>query len=169
MTVVRNILLIALALMIQSTWIGKLDLYGIRPDMAMIALILLSSETGTVALIVYGFFTGFIQDVYTPEYLGYNAFTMSIMGFLLGTIRERLTVENYLVKVVATLFACAMHDLVYLTLYTKFELSLLVSLFIRESIPGVVFTAVLAVLILKIWEWAIKGGLQGVLRELLGF
>ena len=145
------------------------DLFGVRPDMAMIALIFLAGGTGTVSLILYGFLVGFIQDVYTPEYLGYNAFTMSIMGFLLGAIRERLTVENYLVKVFATLFACSIHDLVYLVLYTKFELSLLVSLFIRESLPGVVYTAVLAVLIMKIWEWAKKGGLQVVFRELLGF
>ncbi len=169
MKTIRNILLIALALMVQSTWIGRFDIYGIRPDLALVALIFISGEAGTVELIVYGFLIGFLQDVYSPEYLGYNAFAMSISGFLLGSIRERLTVENNLVKVFTTLFVCAVHDMIYLMLYTKFEFSIIVSLFIRESLPGAVFTAVLAVLLLKIWDWAQKGGLAVVVRELLEY
>lgn len=168
MKVIRNILLISLVLLVQSTLFGRYDLYGVRPDIALIVLIFLSNEASPVGCICYGFFIGFLQDVYTPEYLGYNTFSMTIMAFLLSKIHERLTVENYMVKLFATFFACMIHDAVYLSLYTQFELSVLVSLLVRESLPGAVYTSVLAVLLVRIWQWVQCGGLLIVVRELLG-
>jgi len=166
--VIRNILLIALALLVQSTLFGKLDLYGVRPDIPLIMLIILAGVASPTGLIYYGFFIGFLQDVYSPEYLGYNAFAMSLTAFFLEVVKERLTVENYTVRLIMTLLACTFHDSVYLLLYTAFDLSVLAPLFVRESLPGAAYTAVLAMILVMIWQWAQSGGLFGVLRELMG-
>jgi len=168
MKIVRNILLIALALLVQSTVFGHFDLFGVRPDLAMIVLIFLAGETEPVGLIWYGFFMGFLQDVYSPEYLGFNAFSMSMVAFVLSVIRERLTVENYTVKLFTTLFACMVHDVVYYTLYTRFEFPVMVSLFVRDGLPGAVYTSVLAVLLVSIWNRVQNGGIFVVVRELMG-
>ena len=167
MKLIRNILLITLALLLQSTFFGRFDLYGVRPDLVVMVLIFLASEESPVVCIYYGFFIGFLQDVYSPEYLGFNAFTMSVMAFFLGIVKERLTVENFSVRLLITLLACMVHDIVYLSLYTRFDMPVLVQMFIRESIPGAVYTSVLAVLLIKVWQWAKTGGIIIVLRELL--
>ena len=169
MKIIRNILLVALALLLQSILVGRFDIYGIRPDLAMIVLIFLVNESSPVEIIIYGFLIGFLQDVYSPEYLGYNAFSMSLMAYFLNIMKERLTVENYSVKLVSTLIACLMHDGFYLSLYTQFDLSIISALFVRESIPGAVFTSILAIILVRVWEWAQYGGLILVLREVLGF
>lgn len=168
MKFIRNILIIAVALVIQSTVFGKLDLFGVRPDLALVVLIFLAGESSTVELIFYGFLIGFIQDVYTPEYLGYNAFAMSITAFVLDMIKERLTVENYTVRLFTTFMACLLHDLVYLSLLTKLEMAVFVSVFVTESLPGAVYTSVVALAIVKVWQWTQSGGLFYVVRELLG-
>ena len=168
MKTIRNILLITLALLLQSTLVGRLDIYGVRPDLAILVLFFLVSESSPAGCILYGFFIGFLQDVYTPEYLGYNAFTMSLMAFFLGLVKERLTVENYSVKLLITFFACIIHDAVYLSLYTKFDLSIIGSLFVRENLPGAVYTSMLAIIFIRAWEWMQNGGLVIVVRELLG-
>jgi len=165
---IRNILLIALALLIQSTFFGKLDLFGVRPDLALIVMIFLAGESRASELILYGFLIGFLQDVYSPEYLGYNAFSMSLTAFFLDLIKERLTVENYTVRLFTTLVACLLHDAVYLALVTSFETATLVSLFFRESFPGAIYTAVLAVFIVTVWKWAQAGGLFDVVWEIMG-
>ena len=162
----RNILLIVLALLVQSSLSGKLDIYGVRPDFALLVLIFLTYESSPVSAILYGFFIGFFQDVYSPEYLGYNTFTMSLMAFFLGIVKERLTVEDYSVKLFSTLIICLVHDGLYLSLYTKFDLSILVPLFVRESLPGAVYTSVLAVLFLRAWEYVQSGGLAVVIQGL---
>lgn len=169
MKIIRNILLIALALLLQSILIGRFVIYSIRPDLAMIVLIFLANESGPVEIIIYGFFIGFLQDVYSPEYLGYNAFSTSLTAFFLNIIKERLTVENYSVKLISALIACLIHDGFYLSLYTQFDLSIFSSLFIRESIPGAVYTSILVITLVRVWEWAQHGGLFLVLREFLGF
>ena len=168
MKTIRNILLIALALLMQSTLVGRMEIFGARPDLALLVLIFIANQTNPVECILYGFFIGFLQDVYTPEYLGYNAFTMSLIAFFLGVLKERLTVENYSVRLLTTFVTCVFHDIVYLIFYTQFDLSIIKHLLLREYLSGAVYTSVLALVFIKAWEWVQNGGLFVVVRELLG-
>ncbi len=165
---IKNILIIALALLVQSTILWRFSIMGIKPDLAMLVLILLVNSSSQVESIVYGFIIGFLQDVYTPEFLGANAFTMSLMGFLLDNVKERLTVENYSVKIGVAFTACIIHDLISLSFYTKLDFSMMKELFIRESLPGAVYTSVILFIIVLIREFVISGGLDFVIRELFG-
>lgn len=166
MVIVRNILIIIIVLLVQSTVFGRMNIFGVRPDLAMLILIFIAAGAEPAESIFYGFFIGFIQDVYTPEYLGFNTLTMSLIGFSLGIVKETLTVENYLVKTLVTLVACIFHDLLYLSLYTIFDFSLLLKLFLKNSLPGALYTSILAFLSIVAYEWVSGGGLKGVIREL---
>ena len=165
---IRNILIIALALLVQSTIFGRLSIAGIKPDLAMLVLILMVNNSSHVESIIYGFTIGFLQDVYTPEFLGANAFTMSLMGFLLDNLKDRLTVENYSVRTGVAFTACVIHDLIFLSFYTKLDYSMMKELFIRESLLGAAYTSVLLFIIVILWEFIISGGFDFVLRELFG-
>jgi rod shape-determining protein MreD len=169
MNIVKNILLIALALLVQSTVVDRFAIYGVRPDLAMLVLLYLASTAEPVEIILYGFFIGFLQDVYSPEYLGYNALTMSLVGYTLGFIKERITVERGPVRLLVTFLSCLVHDALYLSLYSHLQFSILLSLFLRWSIPGAVYTSVLSVIFITVWEWAEEGGVFVVFRQLLGY
>jgi len=166
MKIFRNILIIALALLLQSTFWGRFTIFGARPDLAMLVLILLVSRSGQVESVLYGFFIGFLQDVYSPEFLGVNAFTMSLMGFFLDLGKERLTVENYSVKAIVSFIACIVHDIIFLLLYTKFDSSIMIDIFLKVSLLGAVYTSILLVIIVMAWDWAISGGFNLVIQEL---
>ncbi|MFA6473144.1 MAG: rod shape-determining protein MreD [Candidatus Latescibacterota bacterium] len=166
MVIVRNILIIIIVLLVQSTVFGRIDVVGVRPDLAMLILIFIAAGAEPAESILYGFFIGFVQDIYTPEYLGFNALTMSLIGFSLGIVKETLTVENYLVKTLVTFVACIFHDLLYLSLYTVFDFSLLLKLLLKNSLPGALYTSILAFLSIVVYKWVTGGGLKGVVREL---
>ena len=117
---------------------------------------------------LYGFFIGFLQDVYSPEFLGANAFTMSLMGFLLDFGKERLTVEKYFVKAAVTFSVCILHDIIFLSLYTKFNGYIILNLFIKESLLGAVYTSLLLVIIVMVWEWTTRGGFGYVIQGFFG-
>ncbi len=168
MKIFRNILVIALALLLQSTFFGRFSILGVRPDLAMLVLILLVSDSGQMESVLYGFFIGFLQDVYSPEFLGANAFTMSLIGFFLDFGKERLTVENYSVKAVVSFIICVIHDVIFLLLYTKFDSSIMINIFIKESLLGAVYTSILLVVIVMVWDWAINGGFDFVIQGLFG-
>lgn len=168
MTTLRNVLLVILALLLQSTVFGRYDILGARPDFGMIALILLAGNVSGTECILFGFFMGFVQDVYTPEYLGYNAFTMTVMGFALGVLKETITVENAMVKIIVTVVACLVHDFIYLSFYTVFDYSLLFHILVREGLGGAVYSAILALVLITGYQWVAGGGITHVIRELTG-
>ena len=168
MKIIRNILIIALALLLQSTLFGRYSIWGIKPDLAMLMLIVLVNNSGPVEIVLYGFLIGFIQDVYTPEFLGINAFTMSLMGFTMDFIKDTLTVENYFVKAFVTFGACVVHDFIYLSLYTKFNYYMVMNFLFKESLLGAVYTSVLLLIFVIIWEWMISGGFHFVIYGFFG-
>jgi rod shape-determining protein MreD len=169
MTILRNVLIIALALLLQSTVFGRIHFLNIRPDFGMLALMYIVGNASTAECTLYGFLIGFLQDVYTPEYLGYNAFTMSILGFLLGILKETMTVEHYGLKTLATFAACLLHDLIYLGFYTGLDFSFYTRLFIIGSLAGALYTAALAFIFIAVYEWSVGGGLRIAVRGLIGF
>jgi len=168
MKILRNLLIIALGLLAQSVVAGRFDIYGVRPDLTMLVLLYITSTSNAFEGVLYGFLIGFFQDVYTPEYLGYNALTMSLMGFMLGFVRERVTVEKVMVRILVTFAACIVHDLLYLILYAQFDFIVMAGLLVQGSIAGAFYTAVLAVLFITVWEWLGKGEFFGVIGELMG-
>ena len=168
MNFIRNMILITLALYVQSAFFGRFDLFGVRPDFPILVLILIVSMSGEAKSVMYGFLIGFLQDVYTPEFLGYNALSMSILAFLLSVLKERLTVENYAVRVTTTFVAVIVHDIIYLSLYAQFDITLMTRIFIAQSFPGAVYTSMLAMIFIGVWEWMSRGGILYVLREVVG-
>lgn len=168
MKIIRNLLIIILGLLAQSIVAGRFNIYGMRPDIAMLLLLYITAKSNAFEGVMYGFLIGFFQDVYTPEYLGSNALTMSLLGFMLGFVRERVTIEKIMVRIFVTFAACIVHDLIYLVLYTRFDFIVMANLLVQGSIGGAFYTAFLAVLFITLWEWIGKGEFFGVVGELLG-
>ncbi|MFC1551215.1 rod shape-determining protein MreD [Candidatus Latescibacterota bacterium] len=162
----RNILLIALALLLQSSLFGRFSLFGVKPDLAILVLIFIVSGSGRIGSVAYGFLIGFLQDVYSPEFLGTNAFSMSLIGYFLGWSRDRLTVENYSVKAVVAFLVCIVHDIIYLAFYASMDFSIMLKLFIRESLPGAVYTSILLVIFVFVWDNLLSGGFNFVTQGL---
>ncbi len=168
MKIVRNILLIALALLAQSTLISRVAIMGVRPDLAMLVLIFLVYTSSPVESVLYGFFIGFIQDVYTPEFLGANAFTMALMGFFLDMIKERLSIDNFMGKALVTFGMCTVHDVIFLSFYTRFDFSMMINLFVRLSLLGSLYTMVVLMVFVALVEWVLGGGSYFVVHRLFG-
>ena len=169
MKVFRNIVIIALGLLIQSTIMGHFSFLDARPDIPMIMLFFLTIKSGKVQSIFYGFFIGFLLDVYSPEYLGLNAFTMSLIAFLLNMVSNRLSLELYGLKVSIAFAACLIHDIIYLLLYTKFDYTITLRLLFTENLLGEVYSTLIILALSKLWEIGINGGIEFVFQGLFGF
>ena len=169
MKYIRNILLITLALLVQSTLVGRFDIMGVRPDLALLVLLFIVKYSEPSESIMYGFLIGFLQDIYTPEYLGFNALTMSFMAFLLGFVKERVTVEKGIVHFLVIFSACIVHDSIFLSFYAHFNFTHLGTLFLTTALPGAAYTSVLSLITVMLWDWAEHGGLSLVIRQLMGY
>ena len=165
----RNILIIALGLLVQSTIVGHYSLLDARPDIPMIILFFLAIKSGRVQSVFYGFLIGFLIDVYSPEYLGFNAFTMSLIAFLLNTISNKLSLELPALKISVAFAACLLHDIIYLLLYTGFDYIMAFRLLFTENLMGEIYSTLIILALSKIWEIGLNGGIEFVFQGLFGF
>lgn len=113
MRVVRNLLLIALALLIQTSWAHSVRILDIGPDLVIIVLVYLGLRGGQIEGTLYGFASGFLLDVYSPETMGVNALANSVVGFFIGNFRTGVSVEDFRVQALLLFVAVVMHDLIY--------------------------------------------------------
>src|SRR5262245_43316393 len=90
MALLRSILLAFVALGLQATVVPHLAIAGIRPDLPLLAVVLLARARGTLPGSLAGFFIGLAQDLTNPGFLGLNALVKSLLGYAVGSLRVHL-------------------------------------------------------------------------------
>ena len=98
MRIVRNLILVIAALLLQSTLAETISIYQIKPDFVLIVVVLMSFTDGRIMGTVFGFLAGWLQDVYSPEFLGLNALCKTVIGFLVGYASGGVLEANILVQ-----------------------------------------------------------------------
>ena len=114
MIIVRNILLIFVALLLQASWIDTLAIFGIVPDMVIIVLVFIGITRGQIEATALGFFSGLLIDIYNPGTgLGINALANSLVGFGVGYSRVGIVSEDMQVQAAVLFAATVLHDIIF--------------------------------------------------------
>jgi len=113
------VILTTIVLVLQVAVVGGGIKWG-RPDFLLILVVLWGWERGWKEGLLVGFAVGLLNDIFFSPLLGLNAFSLSLVGYLSGEIRERVYEENVVLLLMAT-GACSFLD--------GFTLSLLSFLF----------------------------------------
>jgi rod shape-determining protein MreD len=141
MALLKSLLLAYVALALQATLIPHLAIAGIRPDLPLVAVVLLAYARGSIAGTLAGFFIGLAQDLTNPGFLGLNALCKAVLGYAVGSLRLQLD-TGILPMRAAVLFGSVLaHDLLYLTILTRLELSELLLGLVARSLPTALYTA----------------------------
>ena len=110
---VRQILFLCLAFVIQTTWLHHLDLFGVFPDAVLLVIVFTALRSGAVRATLLAFGAGFVQDTYLPAELGLNALAKSVTAFAVVTFRSRVFSDSPRVQVMVVCGAVLVHDLVF--------------------------------------------------------
>ncbi len=141
MSIVRNILLIALALLLQTSWVHKIAIFGTTPDIVLLVLVYIGMSEGQVEGTVFGFASGFLLDVYDPEAMGINTLANSMVGFAVGYSRIGIAAEEIRVQALLLFLASILHDLIYFTLYFISNPSAILFSMLRHGLGTACYTA----------------------------
>lgn len=141
MGIVRNILLIALALLLQTSWVHEIAIFGITPDLVLLVLVYIGISGGQIEGTAFGFISGFLLDVYDPEAMGINTLTNSIVGFAVGYSRIGVAAEELRVQALLLFLAGMLHDLIYFTLYSIATPQPILSSVLRYGLGTAFYTA----------------------------
>lgn len=113
MSAVRHILWLALAFILQTTWVDSLRVWSIKPDLLLVALSFIALRRGPVVGAYMGLGVGILQDIYLPADLGVNALAKLIIGAGFGYSHARMVADSIQVQTALMFGAVICHDLIY--------------------------------------------------------
>ncbi len=101
--------LLIIILIIQSTRFDFWSIYGVKPDLVLLLLFVISFREGSITGTVFGFIGGLAQDFFSNGLLGSGAFAKSLWGFLAGKSNQRLDTHSMVVQI-GLLFCISIFD-----------------------------------------------------------
>ena len=97
---IRFPLLFVIAVLMQTTVSKWIRVFDIGPDFILIFIVLIALRRGPAIGALWGFFAGFVLDVYAPvEWLGAHTLSMLVLGFVVGQLEERFLTLNLGMKI----------------------------------------------------------------------
>lgn len=100
--------------LLETVVIDLFTIGGIKPDFILIVSIYggLCLNKNTAAGI--GFTFGFIQDALSFKLMGVNSLSKCLIGFSIGSLREKILAENLLVQYFFTFIATFLNGIIFL-------------------------------------------------------
>lgn len=144
---IKHFLLFILALVLQTTLASWISFCGVEPDFVLIFVVVVAISRGPVSGMLWGFFAGFSEDVYSPvEWLGAQTIAFTCVGFGVGQLEEKFLRLNLVSKVALLGLAFVLNDLVYYALVDISQASI-GTFFVTTTLPECVYTMLLGSLL----------------------
>lgn len=102
------------SLILESTLFNEIMIAGVKPDLILIIVILYAIFNGPKEGALIGLFLGLLEDLFLSKYIGINALTKLVVGFLIGSLEKRIYKENFLVPTVALFFGSLIYGLLFI-------------------------------------------------------
>ena len=112
MIAVRYILLLALAFVLQTTWVDSIKIGSVKPDLLIMALSFVALRSGPVVGAYMGLGLGIFQDLYMPADLGVNALAKSLIGAGFGYSHTHMVSDSIQVQAALIFGAVLFNDLI---------------------------------------------------------
>ena len=149
-------------LILQTTLIPVLAVYGVQPDLIIVALFFLCLKYGVLPGIYTGFLLGLSLDLYSPLMLGQHALAKTVIGFFMGLFNEKMMKIDPVVKVIILAVGFIIHDVLFSGAELLKHGNSLVTLFpelFTNTLPRTVYT-ILVIFIIQFWNNTIKPNLK---------
>ncbi|MCD6471987.1 rod shape-determining protein MreD [Candidatus Aerophobetes bacterium] len=150
------IILFLVILILQITLIGGFQIKRGSPDLFLILLVLWAWYNGWRQGVISGFIIGILKDVLFFPLWGVNAFTLCIVGFLVGEIREKVYEENLILLLIIMCLSTILNGFLLISFSSIFH----ISSFSRTHLTFLVFLSSLYNSLLVLPIFIIKEGIK---------
>jgi rod shape-determining protein MreD len=148
----RDLFVLLVVLVLQATLLYRIEIAGIRPDLLVAFVVYIAWMRGPVAGTLAGFGVGLLQDLDAPGPLGLNAFSKSLVAFLVAKAGFRVHRSNLGVRFAFFFFAMLTHDIVYFAVATGGEARAFFTQMLTAALPSALYTTGIVLLILMLVE-----------------
>lgn len=99
-----------LLLLLQSTLLGYVSIYNVKPNLLIIFVISVALLRGDKEGAIVGFITGMFIDMASGKILGFYALLGLYLGLAVGTLNKRLYRDNFLVILFFTFVSTILYE-----------------------------------------------------------
>lgn len=92
-----------LCALLQSTWGPQLAYHGVHADLVLIAVVSSSLLLGKERGALHGFGAGLLQDLLSGGFLGINALTKALWGYVFGMAEQKVFKDHVFLPVMSML------------------------------------------------------------------
>lgn len=110
--VLINIFLLLFGFIINSSLFECIKLQGVKPDLFIIFIVSISVLRSDVEGAIFGFFAGFMCDIFFGRTLGFFALIYMFVGYLSTRPFKYFYRENYLIPMLLCFFATIFFEIV---------------------------------------------------------
>lgn len=125
MTLLFISITIIVSIILQTTVINYLAIFSIKPELFLIITVYFSLIKGSLSGEVIGFAGGLLEDVFTVNLFGINAFTKTIIGYTVGKLKNKLDLDNFITPFI----------IVGMVTFLEGVLSYIIRLFFGQEMP----------------------------------
>ena len=113
--------LIAILIVIQSTWLDYIALYSVVPDLSLLAIVYISFKSPGLQGQSLGFVAGLLQDGISAAPFGLNAFIKTSIGWLANLLSGKFYIDKFLMPAIFGSIATLAKALYLIILTTIFS------------------------------------------------
>jgi len=146
--VVRTLLTLWIAVMLQSMLAPAIAIAGIRPDFPILIVLLVALRHGPAAGAIAGFVAGLFVDLNSSHALGATSLANSLLAFAVGSVADRIVGNSALARAVVVFVAAAARDFALAVLLAPGGLGGAARSLALFAVPGAVYTAILSPFVL---------------------
>ena len=146
-----SLLLVFILVILQSTLVYFTVSNLVIPDFALIVVAFCGARRGVQAGQILGFFNGLAEDFMTASFPGFNALIKTIIGFLSGTIKNKLLFDPVIFPILFIFFATLLKGILAVVIaYLFFPEGYFPAVFSSSFLMEIVLNSLFAPLIYQI-------------------
>jgi len=148
----RDAVILGVVLVLQTAFLYRLEIAGIRPDLLTAFVVYFGWMRGPVAGSIGGFGIGLIQDLDASGPLGLNALAKTVVGFAVAKAGFRVHRSNLGVRFFFFLLAMITHDVIYFAALSAGDAGLFLKQMVFVAVPSALYTTIVTLFLLGFAE-----------------
>jgi rod shape-determining protein MreD len=148
----RDAFVLGVALVLQSAFLYRIEVFGIRPDLLVAFVVYFGWMRGPVAGAIAGFGIGLMQDLDASGPLGVNALAKTVVGFAVAKAGFRVHRSNPGVRFFFFFIAMIAHDVIYFGASSAGDAGLFLKQMFLVAIPTALYTTIVTLFLLGFAE-----------------
>lgn len=157
--IVSYAVLIFIIALIQSTVLGSVSVFNVKPNLLMILIVSAALLGSNVEGAIVGFVCGLTQDMLSGRVVGFYALLGLYLGLGVASINKRLYRENVLVAIFTTFTCTIVYEFAvyFLNMFFRGSLGLAFPfkyVILPEAVYNGIVSIVIFLIVLKINNWS---------------